>query len=81
MNTIIGELGKNPKFCEYVKNIENKQSPIAISGLTDVGMIQIIAATREFVKKPICLITYNEIQARKIVEDLKYFTDKILFLI
>ena len=80
MNTIIGELGKSPKFCEYVKNIENKKSPIAISGLTDVGMVQILAATKEFVKKPICIITYNEIQARKIVEDLNYFTDKIIYL-
>ena len=80
MNTILGELGKNAKFCEYVKSIENKKSPIAISGLTDVGMVQIIAATKEFVKKPICIITYNEIQARKIVEDLKYFTDKVIYL-
>jgi len=80
MNTIIGELGKSPKFCEYVKNIENKKSPIAISGLTDVGMVQMIAATKEFVKRPICIITYNEIQARKIVDDLSYFTDKIIYL-
>ena len=80
MNTIIGELGKSPKFCEYIKSIENKKSPIAISGLTDVGMTQMIAATKEFSKKPICIITYNEIQARKLVEDLKYFTDKIIYL-
>jgi len=80
MNTILGELGKSPKFCEYVKSIENKKSPIAISGLTDVGMVQILAATKEFVKKPICIITYNEIQARKIVEDLNYFTDKTIYL-
>ena len=80
MNTIIGELGKSPKFCEYIKNIENKISPIVISGLTDVGMAQIIAGTKEFSKKPICVITYNEIQAKKIVEDLRYFTDKIIFL-
>ena len=69
MNTILGELGKSPKFCEYIKNIENKKSPIVISGLTDVGMAQMIAATKEFVKRPICIITYNEIQARKMVED------------
>ena len=80
MNTILGELGKNAKFCEYIKNIENKKSPVAISGLTDVGMVQILAATKEFAKKPICIITYNEIQARKIVEDLKYFTDKVIYL-
>ena len=80
MNTILGELGKSSKFCEYVKSIENKKSPIAISGLTDVGMIQMLAATKEFVKKPICIITYNEIQARKLVEDLNYFTDKVIYL-
>ena len=80
MNTILGELGKNSKFCEYIKSIENKKSPIAISGLTDVGMVQMLAATKEFVKKPICIITYNEIQARKIVEDLNYFTDKVIYL-
>ena len=57
MNTILGELGKSPKFCEYIKNIENQKSPIAISGLTDVGMAQMIAATKEFVKRPICIIT------------------------
>ena len=80
MNTIIGELGKNPKFCEYIKSIENKISPIAISGLTDVGMVQMLSATKEFTKKPICIITYNEIQARKIVQDLNYFTDKVIFI-
>ena len=80
MNTILGELGKSPKFCEYIKSIENKKSPIAISGLTDVGMSQMIAATKEFAKKPICIVTYNEIQARKIVDDLNYFTDKVIYL-
>ena len=80
MNTILGELGKNPKFCEYIKTIESKKSPIAISGLTDVGMTQMISATREFAKRPILVITYNEIQAQKILKDIKYFTDKVYYL-
>ena len=80
MNTILGELGKNPKFCEYIKTIENKKSPIAISGLTDVGMTQMISATIEFAKRPILVITYNEIQAQKILKDIKYFTDKVYYL-
>ena len=78
MNTILGELGKDNKFKELLKNIENKQSPIAISGLTDVGMIQIGTAINEFARKPICILTYNEIQAKKIYEDIKYFTDKVV---
>ena len=79
MNTILGELGKSQKFVEQVKNIEEKKGPIAISGLTGVGMVQQIAAINEYTKKPACIITYNEIQAKRIVEDLKYFTDKVVY--
>lgn len=79
MNTILGELGKNPKFIELLNDIEKKQSPIVISGLNDVGMIQLGTAINEFGKKPICILTYNEIQAKKIYEDIKYFTDKVVF--
>ena len=78
MNTILGELGKSAKFIDLLKQIENKTSPIAISGLTDVGMIQIGTAIHEFGKKPICIITYNEIQAKKLYEDIKYFTDNVV---
>lgn len=78
MNTIIGELGKSAKFMDLLKRIENKTSPIAISGLTDVGMLQIGTAIHEFGKKPICMITYNEIQAKKLYEDIKYFTDNVV---
>ncbi len=78
MNTIIGELGKSAKFTDLLKQIENKTSPIAISGLTDVGMIQIGIALHEFGKKPICIVTYNEIQAKKLYEDIKYFTDNVV---
>ena len=78
MNTITGELGKSSKFIDLLKQIENKKSPIEILGLTDVGMAQIISSIHEFGKKPICIITYNEIQAKKIKEDISYFTDKVV---
>ena len=78
MNTILGELGKNEKFIQLNKQIENKVSPIQLLGLTDVGMLQIVGAINEFDKKPICIVTYNEIQAKRIYEDIKYFTDKVV---
>jgi len=80
MNTITGELGKSLKFIDLVKNIENKTSPIAISGLVDVGECSILAGLIEYIKRPIILVTYNEIQAQKIVNDIKYFTDKVCYL-
>ena len=80
MNTITGELGKSQKFIDLVKNLENKKSPIAISGLVHVGECSILAGLIEYIKRPIILVTYNEIQAQKIVQDIKYFTDKVYFL-
>lgn len=78
MNTILGELGKSTKFIDILKQIENETSPVAISGLTDVGEIQIAVAIHEFGKKPICILTYNEIQAKKLYKDLQYFTQNVV---
>ena len=80
MNTIIGKLGKSPKFVDLIKQIENKKSPISISGLIGVGGIGLVAGINEYSKKPLCIVTYNEIQAKRIQEDISYFTDKtVLF--
>ena len=40
MNSIVSELERLTKFKEYIADIENKVSPIVISGLSDVGMVQ-----------------------------------------
>ncbi len=79
MNTILGELGRSNKFIEIIKRIEKNQSPTNISGLTSVGIVQLISAINEYAKKPIVLITYNEVQAKQLIENLKYFSEKVLF--
>ncbi len=79
LNTIIGDLGKSKKFVDLIKQIESKTSPILISGLTGVGMVQIISGINTYAKKPIAIITYNEIQAKQIIENLQNFTDKAIF--
>ena len=73
MNTIIGELGKSNKFVDLSNQIENKKSPISISGLTDIGMVELLSAINQYNKKPILLITYNEIQAKQILEIIENF--------
>lgn len=42
-------------------------------------MVEIEAGLHEFGKKPLLILTYNEIQAKKIFNDLKYFTENIVF--
>ena len=73
MNCLIEQLEKNKKFQEYLQNIKEKISPINISGLSDVGKTHIIGTTVAKQKQPACIITYNEIQAKKLLKDLKFF--------
>ena len=76
------ELTKSKKFNSMLERIKNKKekSPILISGLTDVSEMSFVAGINEYSKRPIMLITYNEVQAQKLLKDLKYFTENgILF--
>ena len=76
MNTILGELGKSQKFVTLVNQIEKEKSPIMLSGLTGVGMVELLASINEYAKRPILIVTYNEIQAKQISENIKAFMDK-----
>ena len=80
MNTIIGDLGKSKKFVDLIKQIENKKSPIEISGLTSVGKTQILTGIKEYSKKPILVVTYNEIQAKQILENIRNFENDNIYL-
>lgn len=79
MNIIIKQFQKNKKYLEVLNDINNKKSLICLSGLTDASKSQIIAAIKENTKRNILVITYNELQAKKMVEDLKYFTQNTYF--
>ncbi len=79
MNSIVKELILNDKFKDFLKNINEKNTPINILGLTDVAKLQFLVATKEEIKSPICLITYNEIQAQNLLKDLMYFTSKVAY--
>lgn len=80
MNLILKELEKSSKYNDFIENLENKKSPIAISGLTGVAEASIIAKCLEQTKRLIFIITYNEIQAQALVNDLKFFTEDVAYL-
>ena len=63
----------NEKFRELLKQVQGKQSPVAISGLVDVEKMHILTSIFEKIKQPICILTYNEIQAKKLCQDCKAF--------
>ena len=79
MNSLISILEKNDKFSSYIKDVKQGVTPIMLSGLTDSGKVHLSFATQMYADKPICIITYNELQARRLINDLKYYTDKVYY--
>ena len=73
MNSIISKMQTNNKFTEFIEDIKNKKGQICVSGLSDVYKAQLIGATKENLKNICLIITYNEIQAKKIYDDVKQF--------
>ena len=76
MNILTDELQNSKKFSEVINHIKTTKSPISLSGLSDMGKIQTIAALNESLGKNICVITYNQIQAKRLLKDMSYFTQK-----
>ena len=81
MNSLIKAIPNVKKFNDYLFDVKKEKTPIMLSGLTDVGKVHMAYATRFYTEKPICIITYNEMQAKKFMKDLAYFGEKVkLFL-
>ena len=80
MNAVLKELYESSKYKDLLKTIENKKSPVAISGLTGVSETELVTGTLESLKRPIFIVTYNEVQAQKLVNDSKFYTDKVFFM-
>ena len=76
-NLLINRLEQAEKFKELLQEIKMKKTPINISGLVFVGKSHIISTISENIKNPICIVTYNEIQAKNLVKNLEVFTDNV----
>ena len=79
MNEIINLAMTNEKTISYINEIKSKKSPISILGLTDIGKIYFSALTKKVTNNIICVITYNEIQAKRWVKDLQSFSDGVFY--
>ena len=77
MNDIVKILPNFKKFNDHISNVKDNTSPIMLSGLTDSGKVHFAYSTYFYAEKPICIITYNELQAKKIIRNLEYFENNI----
>lgn len=75
MNSLVKVVPNVKKYKTYLEDVKNKINPMMISGLTDSGKVHLAYSTCFYAERPICIVTYNELQAKKIIKDLAYFED------
>jgi transcription-repair coupling factor (superfamily II helicase) len=79
MNPLVKVVPNVKKFNDYLFEINKGTTPMMLSGLTDVGKIHMAYSTKFYTERPICIVTYNELQARKIIKDLAFFGETVRF--
>ena len=77
MNSIIKIVPNVKKYKTYIEDVKSGITPIMVSGLTDAGKIHLAYSTHFYGEKPVCIVTYNEIQAKNLIKDLEYFNVQI----
>ncbi len=80
MNSILECFAENSKVKKITDKIEKKISPVSILGLTDVVKVCLVSTFNKELGKKILIVTYNELQAKKLYKDIKYFNNKVAFL-
>ncbi len=74
------ELPKIKKFNAYINDVQKANFPITLSGLSDSAKSHFVYATRFYTGKPILIVTYNEIELKKIKENMKFFSEEEIFI-
>ena len=77
MNYILRDLASTQKYKSIKEKLKNKTYPVEISGLVPVAKTELIGALFEEERMPICIITYNEMQAKELEKNLSYFVNKV----
>ena len=79
MNYILRDLASTQKYKEFKEKLLAKKYPVELSGLVSVVKSAVIGVLYEEEKCPICIITYNEMQAKEIEKNLSGFIDKVKY--
>ena len=79
MDSLVKVLPKMKKFNNYITDVNKGNFPITLSGLSDSGKAHFIYATRFYTEKPVLVVTYNELELKKLKEDMKFFSTETVY--
>ena len=76
MNYILRDLSQTKTYQSFIKN---DKYPITLSGLVCVSKSALIALAQKEKNKRVLVLTYNELEAQRIIKDLSYFCDNVVY--
>lgn len=79
-DALIKILPKMKKFDAYINDVKKDNFPITLSGIGSSQKVHMMYATKFYTDKPILIVTYNDIELRKIINDMKFFSDEEILI-
>lgn len=80
MNPLIIDLPKHTKYIKLLEDISKKTGDISIFGLTQSQKAHMIYSLAAYSKKPTIIVCSNVLQARRVIQDLKFYSEiEIIF--
>ena len=75
MNAVNSLLDNSKEFNLIIEKAKNGSYPISISGCADAQKAHLIDSAARALNKRVFVITYNDIQAMRLCDDLRFFSD------
>lgn len=75
-NVFIDSLKNLDSYDKLINSVEDRFSPIAMHGLSGESISHISYALNQRFKKQVLILTYDDLRAKSISEDLKFFNDE-----
>lgn len=77
-NMFIEQMKNLKGYKDIIKGIENNISPMAVKGMSQENLAHIAYAINSHMKKQILILTYDELKAKKIAEDVTAFNKELV---
>lgn len=79
MNTLFEPLLELQQYQNMLQDISKNQTPILASGMIDVQQTHMIAGICHHTNRPAIILTYSELKAREIYENISFFCKNTFF--
>ncbi len=75
MNQLVVNLPKHSKYLNLLNDIKSDKIDLSVFGLTDSQKAHMVYSLNVYSNKPSCIVCSNNIQAKKMMQDLKFYSE------